>query len=137
MREIKFRGRDLDGKWQYGQLFIYPDGGVHIIDMDGYDDLEDETVIQVDKDTVGQFTGLLDNNGKEIFEGDIIEENRGYCVKDGIRTDFIFHSVVFWYKSGFMHKGPGIFSDSFDNVKIIGNVHDNPDLLEVEHDRRN
>jgi len=90
----------------------------------------------VDPDTVGQYTGLLDRNDKEIYEGDIIEVNRGCCERDGIHFDFIFHAVVFWDKSGFMYKGPGIFSGSFNNVKVIGNVHDNPSLLEeAAHDQ--
>lgn len=126
MREIKFRGMDDNGHWHFGDLSTSKHFPPQIVEGGPY-----TRFFFVDPDTVGQFTGLLDSNGNEIYEGDILEGNRGYCVKNGVRTDFIFHSVVFWYKSGFMHKGPGIFSDSFNNVTVIGNVHDNPDNPEL------
>ena len=123
MREIKFRGKHLD-KWLYGSLHMNESGQPAIATPSTFH------FRCVDPDTVGQYTGLLDRNDKEIYEGDIIEVNRGCCERDGIHFDFIFHAVVFWDKSGFMYKGPGIFSGSFNNVKVIGNVHDNPSLLE-------
>ena len=123
MREIKFRGKHLD-KWLYGSLHMNESGQPAIATPSAFH------FRCVDPDTVGQYTGLLDRNDKEIYEGDIIEVNRGCCERDGIHFDFIFHAVVFWDKSGFMYKGPGIFSGSFNNVKVIGNVHDNPALLE-------
>ena len=123
MREIKFRGKHLD-KWLYGSLHMNESGQPAIATPSAFH------FRCVDPDTVGQYTGLLDRNDKEIYEGDIIEVNRGCCERDGIHFDFIFHAVVFCDKSGFMYKGPGIFSGSFNNVKVIGNVHDNPSLLE-------
>lgn len=123
MREIKFRGKHLN-KWLYGSLHVNESGQPAIATPSAFH------FRCVDPDTVGQYTGLLDRNDKEIYEGDIIEVNRGCCERDGIHFDFIFHAVVFWDKSGFMYKGPGIFSGSFNNVKVIGNVHDNPQLLE-------
>lgn len=122
MREIKFRGRGAPrGKqWFYGDLDTHT-SGVCILDNDA--------LHAVVPETVGQFTGLTDANGQEIYEGDIIEMNRGCYERDGIHTDFIFHAVVCWVKNGFMYKGPGIFGSTFDNVKVIGNVHDNPELL--------
>ena len=131
MREIKFRGRDEHGEWHYGAFMgVFYDGVVAPIE---YADIYDDGMAtRVLPDTVGQFTGLKDCKGREIYEGDIIEMNRGCYERDGIHTDFIFHAVVCWVKNGFMYKGPGIFGSTFDNVKVIGNVHDNPELLEVE-----
>lgn len=65
-REIKFRGKQIDnGEWVYGYL----------ADEDYINDINsiDLSSIEVDRDTIGQFTGLLDKNGKEIYEGDIVE----------------------------------------------------------------
>ena len=128
MREILFRGKRKDnGEWETGSLIIIRDGcsdkEVFIADkMTGYH-------TPVIPETVGQYTGLTDKNGRKIFEGDIIKgkvhEVNGYRVRRGVVE---YHGVGF-----IMNLEPNSWYDQknipFD-CEIIGNIYDNPELLE-------
>lgn len=119
MREIKFRGKDvLTGKWAYGDL-------VHNKKITETD-LVDRTMVdgyEVDPDTVGQFTGLCDRNGKEIYEGDIVRnESAGFC---GVVQ---YRDATFIIFLGEMN-GALLICLQTGSLEIIGNIHDNPELL--------
>ena len=124
MREIKFRGKsikiDCFGKWVYGDLHIRsPFAHIH-------EDIGKRAPI--DPDTIGQFTGLTDKNGIEIYENDVIKVDcfigePSYIVKwDVIGARFIFVSTE---SGGYLT--PRDFN--FEYVEVIGNTIDNPELL--------
>ena len=123
MREILFRGKRLDtGNWVVGDLWQVPSGGVLIVPP-GY-----ISGLEVDPATVGQFVGLLDKNGKRIFEGDIVKiENEGtyLCVWAQGNLEFALTNK----KESF-----GLAYVPLCDVAVIGNFHDNPEALEVTPD---
>ena len=134
MRTIKFRGRKPNGEWLYGDL-VQCDGQVVIIPADGYDSFD---CYFVDPETVGQYTGLKDKNGKEIYEGDVHEyDGRHFAVKFGYYTDDDTHVEMYygWYlDSNSLEEQGSLGVDSEKYVNIVGNVYENPELLqEVPH----
>ena len=136
-----FRGKGNpkynDGEWYYGHL-IYDGSDYQIVDPE-YGSCR-RTVIS---ETVGQCIGLKDKNGKLIFEGDVVKAD-GYIfiVKfgkcGGVANDENY-GYMGYYLDGFdsMTKNVlrlGLRNDIcyFVDIEVIGNIHDNPELLEVE-----
>jgi uncharacterized phage protein (TIGR01671 family) len=124
MREIKFRGIDKNfNKWLYGSLQVFEDGTTTIMFTEKDDKGYTSPVIS---ETVGQFTGLTDKKGVEIYEGDIIAS---YDVDEGN----IINVVEF--KNGcFKLVNPNYLSWNLgdykkDYIEVIGNIHQHPHLL--------
>lgn len=128
-REIKFRGKTPDGKWITGsETFIRDGDGVWL--SDGCD------VVKVIEDTVGQFTGLCDANGREIYEGDVIKS----------KFNNIHHVIGYNDNRGaFTATMINKYMDNTDGLKtecnseqrwitewskiIVGNIYDNLEIL--------
>ena len=151
MREILFREKRLDnGKWAEG--YYMDDGYINqpFTELGGrFDD-----TIEVDPETVGQYTGLTDKNGKKIFEGDIIRYANMYdynchlesldCIEAYDNIDFgdiwtvdkVVYGIAVSYPAfdlnmhNFESNGLSELSESGDYYyEVIGNIHDNPELL--------
>ena len=124
-REIIFRGKRLDnGQWVYGGIRIVQ-GRYYIIPEDS-----NPFGFEVNPDTVGQFTGLKDKYGKEIFKGDIVKCNNRVEEYVGIVDwDTCNPSMCIRYKSisGFSRVEYDFIICGNMTIEILGNVHDNPD----------
>ena len=122
--KVSLAGEPLEGIWIYGGIFAASNSDRCIITS--YDDLKK---YPVHADTVGQYTGLRDRNGTKIFEGDIVTyEHRNCPIVFEQRSDAAYFGIAI---------GPyetlpfGHYSD-MQQIEIIGNIHDNPELLEVK-----
>lgn len=141
MREILFRGKNADnGEWVYGSYFAHQKIRLCIVRDES--EVEENTqhlivqdalacdwgfkngmqVVDVLPETVGEYTGLTDKNGKKIFEGDFIKSNseRGYIeyYPNDCAFDVVDDHGFCWLIS------------EMSNIEIVGNIHDNPELLE-------
>lgn len=134
MREILFRGKRIDNEqWVHGSFCtdaIEQFRG--LCGVDGFIRLYDKAngkmqMHEVDRETVGQFTGLTDKNGTKVFEGDI--------VKNG---DYLMLVVWYDFHASFMlaFSADGNYYEAISNshiyLEVVGNIHDNPELLEAE-----
>lgn len=127
-REILFRGKRIyNGEWAYGHFCEFPcDDGTDIPSILRIENKENDRIVMqypIISETLGRFTGLTDRNGGKIFEGDILEAlsgNRGYVV---------FRNGAFM-KSCNSEDMP--FLIAADVNAVIGNIHDNPELLKGE-----
>ena len=128
MREIKFRGIPFD--WEqfiYGSYVEYKD--THYVYTEMYEKATHIGIlsqVQIDKSTLGQYTGLTDKYGEEIYEGDILASGK------------IYWTVVFIDGAFYARKQNTIINiQELQNkriiakvpIKIVGNVHENPELL--------
>ena len=126
-REIKFRGKSVDnGEWVYGDLMYnaHRNERASILYVPRVIDFPGQICnVPIIKDTICQFTGLHDNDGKDIYEGDIVSILywKGVVVYNNEYASFNVRCV----RSNIDIKNLFVYGG-----KIIGNIHDNPELLQ-------
>ena len=147
MRTIKFRGKRVDnGEWVYGVPYFLqiteeePEDSVNKaciitgVDWDGtcgFMSPENRCFVEVHPETVGQFTGLLDKDGKEIYEDDFVSTDlqkpynqviyKNGCFMFECFDDNLYHDI--FYPTSDIAKSEWLYG------KVLGNIHDNPELL--------
>ena len=129
LREILFRGKRVDnGTWAYGDLSYWDD------EMEIDSESHGENGGFIIPETVGQYTGLTDKNGKKIFEGDIVK----YTEIDIDGSDDKYIGVIYYNqsKANYVIKRRkymvNFVTSWIGDVEVIGNIYDNQELLEVE-----
>ena len=141
MREILFRGKDRTGKWRESStVFIRGELALMLTEKPIKELVKDKkgelvdvifNFCTLDKETVGQFTGLTDKNGKKIFEGDIIQ---GVITsrwnKSLIRCEIVYKGDCFLAIEKISNTLWEHKIRFAKDIEVIGNIHDNPELLE-------
>jgi len=149
MREVKFRGikkSPYGDKWVYGYYTLQD--GQHVIIMPHVDSYK-ESVLKnepipaisvlhdIDVKTLGQYTGLKDKNGKEIYEGDIVkvfafgDYKKGYVKYNEIwgRYDIGWMNEIEKYKNNEVVGSFAFMKNDYDLLEIVGNIYENPELI--------
>lgn len=155
MRELMFRGQTrrygekiknlagekMESAWAYGPGVTQGIGDFSIIYGADHPDYSDAESIFLDKhsvytDTLGQFTGLIDKNGAKVFEGDIVKGAWGVAVEVYFDKDYLQFRAKCKTPDGHeTDKDIDYFGDG-SKVEVIGNIYDNPELLD-EPEARN
>lgn len=135
MREILFRGKRADNvKWEYGDLWCNPYGKRVVCIVSPINDQGTTGGNEVIPETVCQFTGLYDKNGRKIFEGDIVRTKKygkviGHVnVNDYDTFKVVYEPAIFRLVNS--TRGFNLVGRAID-YEVIGNIYDNPELLEV------
>lgn len=136
MRKIKFRGKRIDnGAWIFGSLDLTSNRTIISWDRTDSDGDTAPWFANVDPDTIGQFSGLTDCNGKEIYEGDIITLKCRYprvILWDKMAWALMpieyYHDEIFWVMN-LQHPGIDWWEEFASEFEVIGDIHDNPELL--------
>ena len=130
MREILFRGK-WDNDWIFGSLIYSVQEDIYYITEHNRLELS----FPVEKETIGQFTGLFDKNGKKIFEGDIVKVVDENGEINELQPDTGIGAIEFldgaWYISEDVDNGLYDIIRNY-SIEVIGNKFDNPELVEVE-----
>lgn len=125
MRQIKFRGKDIEtGVWVYGSL-VLPIGDTPRIYVQ---DVKTEGAVsffayEVEESTVGQSTGLLDKNGNEIYEGDVVTFDNHLQGVSQVVYDYSGFDVIS------KNYGTALRPMMNNHIRVIGNIHDNKELI--------
>ena len=136
MRIIKFRGkRQSNNEWVFGNLNVGLDNDYYILvySETGY------TKYTVNPNTIGEFTGMLDKHGKEIYEGDIVEVYDFTSVYASKYKGVVKMVDCTWVVEHEFYNSPSYSKLVFDDfakqkTEIIGNIYDNPDLITIKID---
>ena len=134
MREIEFRGENIkNGELVYGFLRYSCAENSYYIDYEYKESYESSAVWlfdKVDPNTIGQYTGLKDKNGNKIFEGDII-----VLSNDSVKGEIFFNEKISAFQLRYLGELGELFEPKFLGewitcYSIVGNIHDNPELLQ-------
>lgn len=145
MREILFRGKRINnGEWVYGGIMknFHPN-----FECENMVDFNNQTPncycicvnnkdYFVQQNTIGQYTGYKDRNGKEIFEGDIVAYTDTYSTENGIAESDCIGKIVWDEEEACFHVTERLSAESWEVLQeccVIGNIFDNPELLDEGH----
>ncbi|EAE7220374.1 hypothetical protein AAC565_002753 [Listeria monocytogenes] len=139
MRPIEFRAQNINGAWVFGNFNILKEklGNVTVGNVTAGSYISNSAgapfAYKVRPETVSQFTGLTDENGKKIFEGDIVEiieiDAFGNLDWNRLKGKVMFSEGA-WLVTDNRSFAIPLWSE-INEIKVIGNIHENPDLLEV------
>ncbi|EAD5579960.1 hypothetical protein CRJ96_12430 [Listeria monocytogenes] len=139
MRPIEFRAQNINGAWVFGNFNILKEklGNVTVGNVTAGSYISNSAgapfAYKVRPETVSQFTGLTDENGKKIFEGDIVEiieiDAFGNLDWNRLKGKVMFSEGA-WLVTDNRSFAIPLWSE-INEIKVIGNIHENPELLEV------